>query len=181
MKCNCLSTHLHEVFVFFCVFFLRFRCFVFFCVFVFFLRFRFFAFFLRSRVNGYRSICFSFSFLSYNMTLFFIKNQKNMFYTYFQRQSNYFLYIKELFIICRLLYNAPIEMRFFASSFLCVFVFFAFFFAFFLRFRFFAFSFFLRLRSLKYASSFFSQNENDVNLAVASTVGCAEKIRWRDM
>ena len=28
----------------------------------------------------------------------------------------------------------------------------------------------MRLRSLKYASSFFSKNENDVNLAVASTV-----------
>ena len=122
------------------------------------MRFRFFAFFfcvffflLRSRVNGCRSRCISFSSLSYNMTLFFIKNQNNMLYTYFQRQSKYFLYIKELFIICRLLYNAPIEMRSFASSFLCVFVF--------LRLRFFAFSFFcvfvfLRLRSLKYASSF---------------------------
>ena len=28
----------------------------------------------------------------------------------------------------------------------------------------------MRLRSLKYTSSFFSKNENDVNLAVASTV-----------
>ena len=28
----------------------------------------------------------------------------------------------------------------------------------------------MRFRSLKYASSFFSKNENDVNLAVASTV-----------
>ena len=63
-----------------------------------------------------------------------------MLYTYFQRQSKYFLYIKELFIICRLLYNAPIEMRSFASSFLCVFVFLRL--RFFLRFRFFAFSFF---------------------------------------
>ena len=61
--------------------------------------------------------------LSYNMTLFFIKNQHNMLHTYFQRQSKYFLYIKELFIICRLLYDVPIEMRSFASSFLCVFVF----------------------------------------------------------
>ena len=67
-----------------------------------------------------------------------------MLYTYFQRQSKYFLYIKELFLICRLLYNAPIEMRSFASSFLCVFVFFAFaFFCGFFAFSFsFAFSFF---------------------------------------
>ena len=66
-----------------------------------------------------------------------------MLYTYFQRQSKYFLYIKELFIICRLLYNAPIEMRSFASSFLCVFVFLRLrFFAFFCVFVFFAFSFF---------------------------------------
>ena len=70
---------------------------------------------------------------------------------------NIFLYIKELFIICRLLYNVPIEMRFFsrfrfyASSFflrLRFFLRFFFAFSFFLRFR------FLRLRSLKYASSF---------------------------
>ena len=138
------------------VFFLRFFAFSFFCVL---LRFRFFfafsfflrLFFLRSRVNGCRSRCISFSSLSHNMTLFFIKNQNNMLYTYFQRQSKYFLYIKELFLICRLLYNAPIEMRSFASSFLCVFVFLRlrFFCVFFLRFR-----FFLRLRSLKYASSF---------------------------
>ena len=63
---------------------------------------------------------------------------------------NIFLYIKELFIICRLLYSAPIEMRSFASSLLCVFVFF-FCGCVLLRFRFF---FFLRLRSLKYAISF---------------------------
>ena len=36
----------------------------------------FFLRFLRSRVNGWRSRCISFSSLSYNMTLFFIKNQK---------------------------------------------------------------------------------------------------------
>ena len=68
-------------------------------------------------------------------------------------------------------------LRFYASSF-----FFAF--AFFLRLRFLRFRFFassfseicvfvlwnMRFRSLKYASSFFSKNENDVNLAVASTV-----------
>ena len=137
----------------------RFFAFSFFCVL---LRFRFFAFsflfaffFLRSRVNGCRSRCISFSSLSYNMTLFFIKNQNNMLHTYFQRQSKYFLYIKELFIICRLLYNAPIEMCFFASSFLCVFVFFCVCVFFLHFFAFFAFSFFfLRLRSLKYASSF---------------------------
>ena len=115
-------------FSFFCVFvFLRSFAFLFFCVFV-------FCVFLRSRVNGCRGRCISFSSLSYNTTPFFIKNQNNMLYTYFQRQSKYSLYIKELFIICRLLCNAPIDMRSFASSFLCVFVF--------LRLRFFAFSFF---------------------------------------
>ena len=135
--------------------------FSFFCVLLrFLLRFAFFfCVFLRSRVNGCRSRCISLSSLSYDTTLFFIKNQNNMLYTYFQRQSKYFLYIKELFIICRLLYSSPIEMRSFASSFLCIFVlFFAFaflcvffcVFVFFLRFRF----FFLRLRSLNYASSF---------------------------
>ena len=71
------------------------------------------------------------------MTPLFIRNQNNMLYTYFQRQSKYCLYIKELFIICRLLYNAPIEMRSFASSFFA----FAFFFVFFLRLRLFASSF----------------------------------------
>ena len=130
-----------------------------------------FRFFLRSRVNGCRNRYISFSSLSYNITLFFIQNQNDILYTYFLRQSKYFLYIKELFMTCRLLYNAPIAMRSFASSFLCVFVF--------LRFRFLA-SWFseicvlvlwnMRFRSLKYASSFFSKNENDVNLAVVSTV-----------
>ena len=146
-------------FAFFCVFVF----FAFFCVFVFFaFSFFFCVFFLRSRVNGCRSRCISFSSLSHNMTLFFIKNQNNMLYTYFQRQSKYFLYIKELILICRLLFIALIEMRSFASSFLCVFVFFCVcVFLRFLRFRFFAFSFFcvfvlwnMRLRSLKYAFSF---------------------------
>ena len=63
------------------------------------------------------------------------------------------------------------RLRFYASSFFCV--------CGFLRFRFFVFSFSeicvfvlwnMHFRSLKYASSFFSKNENDVNLAVASTV-----------
>ena len=63
------------------------------------------------------------------------------------------------------------HLRFFLRlRFFCVFVFFLAF-SFFLRLCFFfAFFFFLRLGSLKYASSFFSKNENDVNLAVASTV-----------
>ena len=98
---------------------------------------------------------------------------------------NIFLYIKKLLIICRFLYHAPMEMRFFASLFVCVFVFCVcvFFCVFvFLRFRFFFFAssfseicvfvlWNLRFRSLKYASSFFSKNENDVNFAVASIVG----------
>ena len=106
----------------------------------FFLRFRFF--FGRFRVNGCRNRCISFSSLSYNMTLFSIKNQTDMLYTYFQRQSKYCLYVRELFVICRLLYNAPIEMRSFASWFFA----FAFFLRF-LRFCFFAFSFFASLFS----------------------------------
>ena len=67
------------------------------------------------------------------MTLFFIKNQYNLLHTYFKRQSGIYLYIKELFIICRLVYSALMQMRSFASSFLCVYVF--------LRFRFYASSF----------------------------------------
>ena len=85
------------------------------------------------------------------MTLHFIKSHNNMLYTYFQRQSKYFIYIKELFIICRLLYNASIKRRSFASSFFCVFIFF---FAFFFAFSFFCVFIFLRLHSLNYASSF---------------------------
>ena len=93
---------------------------------------------------------------------------------------NMFIYKRDVYNLQALLYAASIEMHSFTSSFLCVFVFFFFFW----RLRFFAFSFFffafpcfcvfvlwnMRLRSLKYASRFFSKNENDVNLAVASTV-----------
>ena len=137
-------------------FFLRFFAFSFFCVLLRFLFFCVFVF-LRSRVNGCRSRCISFLSLSHNMTLFFIKNQNNMLHTYFQMQSKYFLYIIELILICRLLYNALIEMGFFASSFLCVFVFLCVY----VFLRFFAFSSFcvfvlwnMRRRSLKYAFSF---------------------------
>ena len=85
------------------------------------------------------------------MTLFFIKNQNNLLHAYFKGQFRYFLYIKELFIICKLVYSALMQMRSIAFSFVCVF-------------------FFMLLRSLKYASLFFSKNENEVNLAVASTI-----------
>ena len=96
--------------------------------------------------------------------LLFIKNQNNLLYTYFKRQSKYSLYIKELFLICRLVYSAPMQMRTFASSFLCVFTFLRFFCVFFfLRLCFYASLFseicvfvlwIMRLRSLKYNSSF---------------------------
>ena len=108
------------------------------------------------------------------MTLFSIPNQNNMLYTYFQRQSKYVLYIIVMFTICRLLYGSPVEKCSFTSSFLCVFIFA---FSFLLRFSALLFSLIcvsflrnIRFRSLKYASSFFSKNKNDVNLAVASTV-----------
>ena len=104
-----------------------------------------------------------------------------MLYTYFKRPSKYVLSIKGVFIICRLLYCAPMQIRSFASSFLCVFVLlrFVFFYGFFFVFV------FMPLCSLNYASSFSeicafilgnmrlrssARNENDVNLAVASTV-----------
>ena len=80
--------------------------------------------------------------------------------SYFQRQSKYFFIYKRAVFNLQALYNAPIEMRSFASSFLCVF---GFFFCVFVLWN-------MRFRSLKYACSFFSKNENDVNLAVASTV-----------
>ena len=88
------------VVVFFCVL-LRFR--FFFCVFV------FMRFFLRSHVNGCRSRWISFSSLPCNRTLLFLRNQKHLLHTYFKRQSKYFLCIKALFIIYRLLYSAPMQ------------------------------------------------------------------------
>ena len=63
-------------------------------------------------------------------------------------------------------------MHFYESSFLCVFVFFLFcvLVLFFLRFFLLAFQIFICLCSQKFASSFFSKHEHDVNLAVASTL-----------
>ena len=154
---------------------MRFRFFLlrfaFFCVF---LRL---GFFLHSHVNGCRIRRISFSPLPCNMTILFIKNQNNLVYTYFKRrQSKYFLYMKELFINCRFCVVLQCRCALLRLRFLCAFVFFC---ICFWRFCFYASSFSetdvfvlwnMRLHSLKYASSFFSKNQNDVNLAVASTV-----------
>ena len=136
----CLRVFFASSFIFVCVFFAF--CFFFASSFL----FVFYAFFfLRSGVNECRSRCISNSSLSFKI---------NLLYTYFKRQSKYLLKIKMVFIISRLLYCVPMQMRSFASPFLCVFVlllfgfFFAFSFFFFLHFC------FMHFRSLKYASPF---------------------------
>ena len=98
------------------------------------------------------------------------------------RGSLSIFYIKTaVFFICRLAYNTPMQMR----SFLRLRFFFAFSFLFAFSFFFVASSFLcgfvlwsMRLRSLEYASSFFSKNENYVNLAVASTVPKFRRTFW---
>ena len=84
------------VFVFICVFVLEIMRLNFFLGF-FFLRLLFFAFFcafLRSHENGCRSKRISFSSVTCNMTLLFIKNQNNLLYAYSKRRSKYFFIYK---------------------------------------------------------------------------------------
>ena len=138
-------------FVFFASSVLFLRVIFFFCV---------FAFFLCSYENGCRSRRISFSSLPCNMTLLFIKNKNNLLYTYSKRQSKYFFIYKTAVLFCVFVFIF-LSLRFFFA------------FSFFLRLRFYTSSFSeicvfvlrnMGLRSQEYASSFFSKNENYVNL-----------------
>ena len=108
---------------FYCVFFLRLG---FFCAL---LPFRFIVFFfLRFHEYECRSKRITCSSLSCFMTLLFIKNKKNIGCILISRGSLSILYIKKLFIICRLVYSAQcrcvrLPFCFYASSLFWFFVF----------------------------------------------------------